>query len=123
MIAAAAAAAVDASETCLCSESVQSAALSLESVDHIEGSHSLSASVLGVGDSVTDNILKEHLEDTTGLLIDQSRDTLHTSTASQTANSWLGDSLDVITQNLSVALGTTLSEAFTSFTTSRHCVE
>jgi hypothetical protein len=104
----------------LCSESVQGASLSLESVDDVKGSHSLSASVLRVGDSVTHNVLKEHLEHSTGLLVDQSGDTLHTSTASQTTNGWLGDSLDVVTQHLSVTLGATLSEAFTSLSTSGH---
>ena len=104
----------------LSSESVQGASLSLESVDDVKGSHSLSASVLSVGDSVTDNVLKEHLEHSTGLLVDQSGDTLHTSTASQTTNGWLGDSLDVVTQHLSVTLGATLSEAFTSLSTSGH---
>jgi hypothetical protein len=106
--------------TILCSESVQGASLSLESIDNIKCSHSLSASVLSVGHSVTHNVLKEHLEHSTGLLVDQTGDTLHSSTTSQTTNGWLGDSLDVVTQHLSVALGTTLSEAFTSFTASGH---
>ncbi|KAL4543141.1 hypothetical protein Ndes2526B_g03811 [Nannochloris sp. 'desiccata'] len=76
--------------------------------------------MLSVGDGITDNVLKEDLEDTTGLLVDQARDTLDTTTASQTANSGLGDALDVVAQHLPVALSTTLAEAFTAFTTSRH---
>ena len=106
--------------TRLSTEAIESTSLALESVDYIEGSHGLAASVLGVGDGITDNVLEEDLEDTTGLLVDQTRDTLDTTTASQTANSGLGDTLDVVAQHLPVALGTTLSEAFTAFTTSRH---
>jgi hypothetical protein len=107
----------------LSSESVQGTSLPLEGVHHVERSHGLTASVLSVGDSITDDVLEEHLQDTTGLLVDESRDTLDSSTTSQTANGGLGDSLDVVTQHLSVALGTTLSEAFTSFTASGHDIK
>jgi hypothetical protein len=67
--------------------------------------------VLGVGDGVTDDALKEGLQDTAGLLVDHGRDTLDTTTTSETADSGLGDTLDVVTQNLAVTLGTALSEA------------
>ena len=89
---------------------------------HIEGGDGLAASVLGVGDGITDDVLQEHLEDTTGLLVDEARDALHTATASQTADSGLRDALDVVTQHLSVALGSTLSESLSSLSTSRHDV-
>lgn len=67
--------------------------------------------MLGVGDRVTDNLkrvsfegqrmqqqlctytLKEELENATRLLVDKTRDTLHTPTAGKTA-----DSLDIINQ-------------------------
>jgi len=39
------------------------------------------------------------------------RNTLDTATTRQTADSGLGDTLDVVAQDLSVALGTALSEA------------
>ena len=45
----------------LSSESVEGAALSLESVDHIECGNSLPAGVLGVCDCVSDDVLKEDL--------------------------------------------------------------
>lgn len=38
------------------------------------------------------------------------RDTLDTTTASQTPYGRLGDTLDVVTKNLAVTLGTTLAE-------------
>jgi hypothetical protein len=40
-------------------ESVKSASLSLEGIENVHGSASLSMSVLGVGDSVTDDVFKE----------------------------------------------------------------
>ncbi len=76
----------------LTSESVESASLTLKSVDNIERSNSLSLGVLGVGDRVTDDRLEERLEDSTGLLVDQARDTLDTTTTSQSTNSGLSDS-------------------------------
>ena len=96
-------------ETRLSTESVQGSALSFQSVDDVHGGHSLSLGVLGVGDGVTDHVLQEHLEDTAGLLVDQTGDTLHAATASQTADSGLGDSLDVITENLAMTLGASFS--------------
>lgn len=45
----------------LSTETVQSAALSLESVDDIEGGDGLSLRVLGVGDGVSDDAFEEGL--------------------------------------------------------------
>ena len=94
--------------------------MSLESIDNIHGSDSLPLGVFGVGDSVTDDVLKEDLEDTSGLLIDEARDTLDTTSASQTADSGLGDTLDVITQDFAVTLGASLSESLASFASTSH---
>ena len=104
----------------LTAESVEGTALTLQSVDDIHGGDGLSLGVLGVGDSITDDVLKEDLQDTTGLLVDESGDTLDTTTAGQTTNSGLGDTLDVVTQYFAMTLGATLSQSFASFTTSRH---
>jgi hypothetical protein len=71
--------------------------LTLESVDDVERCDGLALSVLSVGDGITDDTLEEGLEDTTGLLVDHGRDTLDTTTASETADSGLGDTLDVVT--------------------------
>lgn len=54
----------------LATETVKGATLALEGVDDIERGDSLAFGVLSVGDSVTDDTLKEGLEDTTGLFID-----------------------------------------------------
>jgi hypothetical protein len=42
----------------------------------------------------------EGLENTTGLLVDEAGNTLDTTTASETADSGLGDTLDVVTKDL-----------------------
>ena len=107
-------------ERCLTAESVQSAALALQSVDDIHSSDSLPLGMLGVGDSITDDIFQENLEYTTGLLVDQAGDTLDTTTTCKTTDSRLGDTLDVITQNFAVTLGAPLSESLSSFAATRH---
>jgi hypothetical protein len=45
------------------------------------------------------------------------RDTLDTTTARETADSRLGDTLNVVTQDLAVTLGAALAETFATFTT------
>merc|ERR550532_165051 len=104
----------------LSSESVEGTSLPLQSVDHIHGGDGLPLGVLGVGDGVPDDVLEEHLENSTGLLVDQSRDTLDTSTAGQPPDGGLGDTLDVVTKNLPVTLGASLSESLSSFASSSH---
>lgn len=52
--------------------------------------------MLGVGNRVTDNVLKEDLENTAGFFIDETGDTLDTTTASETTNGGFGDTFDVV---------------------------
>ena len=47
--------------------------------------------MLSVSDGVTDHVLKEHLEDTPGLFVDEATDTLDATTAGQTPDGRLGD--------------------------------
>jgi hypothetical protein len=108
---------------CLTTETVEGAALPLESVDNVEGGDGLALGVLSVGDGITDDGLEEGLEDTTGLFVDHGGDTLDTTTASETADSGLGDTLDVVTQDLAVTLGATLAETLASFSASSHIAE
>ena len=93
----------------LSTETVEGLSLTLEGVDDIHGSDSLAASVLGVGDRITDDVLKEHLQNTSGFLVNEARDTLDTTTTSETADSGLGNSLDVVTKDLAVTLSASLS--------------
>lgn len=54
----------------LTTETVKGAALTLEGVDNVERSDSLALGVLSVCDGITDDTLKEGLQNTTGLLVD-----------------------------------------------------
>jgi len=105
---------------CLTAESVQGAALPLEGIDHIHGSDGLPLGMLSVGDGIPDDVLKEHLQDTPGLLVDEARDTLDTTAASQAPDGGLGDTLDVVPEHLAVTLGATLAESLASLAASSH---
>jgi hypothetical protein len=107
---------------CLTTESVEGLSLSLEGVDDVHGRDGLTAGVLGVGDGVADDVLEEDLEDTTGLFVDQSGDTLDTTSTRKTTDGGLSNTLDVITKDLSVTLGSSLSESLSSFSSARHGV-
>ena len=71
------------------SEAVQSAAGLLEAEDDVKGSYGLPAAVLCVCYGVSDQVLQKDLQDGAGLFVDGARDALHTTTASQSANSRL----------------------------------
>jgi len=102
------------------SETVQSLALSLQGIHHIIGSDGLTTSMLSVGQSILDHVLEEHLQHSSGFFVDAGADTLHTSSASQTANGGLGDTLNVVVEHTSVTLGADLAQSFSSFASSRH---
>ena len=93
----------------LSAKTVEGLSLALEGVDNVHSSDSLPASVLGVGDRVTDDVLKEDLKHTTRLLIDETGDTLDTATTSETADGGLRDALDVVAKDLAMTLGASLS--------------
>lgn len=86
----------------------------LEGIDDIERGDGLPLGVLSVGDSVADDTLEEGLQDTTSLLVDHGGDTLDTTTAGKTTDSGLGDTLDVVTQDLAVTLSTALAETLST---------
>ena len=104
----------------LTTEAVEGTALAFEGVDHIHGSDGLPLGMLGVGDGIPDHVLKEHLEDATGLLVDEAGDPLDSSPPRQTADGGLGDALDVVSQHLTVTLGASLSQSLASLSTSSH---
>jgi len=104
----------------LTSESVEGAALPLEGIDNIHGSDGLPLGMLGVGDSIPDDILQENLEHSPGLLIDEARNTLDTASAGQAPDGRLGDALDVVPEHLPVTLGAPLAESLASFAASSH---
>ena len=111
---------LDEKQNHLTAEAVQGTSLAFQGVDDVHGGDGLPLGVLGVGDGIADDVLEEHLQDTTGLLVDEAGDTLDTTTTSQTADGGLGDTLDVITQDFAMTLGAAFAEAFSSFSASRH---
>ena len=102
----------------LTTESVEGASLSLEGVDNVHGCNGLSLGVLSVGDSITNDVLKENFQDTTGFFVDESRDTFDSTSACKTTDGGLGNTLDVIPKDLPVTLGAPLSKTFSSFASS-----
>ena len=84
--------------------------MSLEGIDDIESSDSLSLGVLGVGNGVLDNVLEEASEDNSGLVIDEGADSLDTTSSGESSNGWLGDTEDGVLDGLgSESLGSSLS--------------
>ena len=109
---------------CSSTEAVESAALSLKSVDDVESGDGLSLGVLSVGDGVTNNVLEEASEDVSGLLVDEGGDSLDTTAASKSADSRLGDTEDGLLEGLlSVSLGSDLAVALSNFTSSGHLID
>lgn len=90
-------------------ETVKSTAIALEGVDNVERGDGLTLSVVSVVGSILNNAHKELTENIANAVVDQERDTLDTTTAGETADSRLGDTLEVITRELSVTLGAALS--------------
>lgn len=107
----------------LTSETVQGTSLALQSVHHVHSRHRLPLGVFGVRHGISDDVLKENLEYTSGFFVDQTGDTLDTSTAGQSSDGGLGDTLDVVAKYLTVSLSASLSETLSSFTSSRHVFE
>ena len=70
--------------------------------------------MLGVGNGITNDVLEEDLEDGAGLLVDEAGDTLDTATTGETTDGGLGDTLDVVTKNLAVTLGSSLAETLSA---------
>ena len=107
---------------CSAAETVEGSALSLESVDDVESSHSLSLGVFGVHNGVADDVLEEGSENSAGLLVDVGRDSLHTTSSCESADSRLGDAEDALTESLagevhSLSAGLAAADAALAFAT------
>jgi hypothetical protein len=104
----------------LTAETVQGATLTFQCIDDVHGGDSLPLGVFSVCDSITDDVLKEHFQDTTSFLIDKTADTLDTTTTGQSTDCRLGDTLDVITQHFAMAFRSSFAETFSSLSASSH---
>ncbi len=104
----------------LASESVERASLSLESVDDVHGSDGLPLGVFRVGHGISDDVLKEDLEDPSSLLVDEARDTLDTSSTGETTDGRLRDPLDVVSQDFPMTLGSSFPQTLSSLSSAGH---
>ena len=103
----------------LTAEAVQGAALALERVDDVHRGDGLAARVLRVRDRIADDVLEEDLEHAARLLVDEARDALDAAAASETADRRLGDALDVVAQDLAVALRAALAQTLAALAPAR----
>ena len=94
--------------------------MTLQGVHDVHGGDGLPLGMLGISDGITDDIFQENFEYSSSFLVDESGDTFHSTSSSQTADGGFGDTLDVISQDFPVTLGAPLSESFSSFTSSGH---
>ena len=88
-----------------------------EGVDYVHGSDS---TVLREFRTITDEFIEKYKDDSPRFLVHQAWDALHPRTAGETSDSRVGNALDVISQNLWVALGASLSKALQSLSSARH---
>ena len=103
-------------------ETVEGSALSLESIDDIEGGDGLSLGVLGVGNGVLDNVLEEASEDNSGLVIDEGADSLDSTSSGESSDGWLGDTEDGVLDGLGgESLGSSLSADLTELSSFSFC--
>lgn len=89
----------------LSSESIQSASLFLECTHNIHWSDGLSLCMFGVCHGVSDNIIQKHFQHSSDFFIDQSTDSLDSSSTRKTTDRWLSDSLDTVVQDPVMAFG------------------
>ena len=73
-------------------ETVVGSCLPIEGVDYVHGVDALHLGVLGVGDGVKDNVLKEDIEEAPGLLVGEARDPLDSAPPSLTRR-WMEGSM------------------------------
>ena len=76
------------------SESIESSSLSLKRVDNVHSSNSLSLSVIGVGNGISNDSSQEFLEDISNFLVDTEGDSLDTSSSGKSSDGRFSNSLN-----------------------------
>jgi hypothetical protein len=71
--------------------------------------------VFGVSYGVTNHAFKEVPQHTTHFFVDVAADPLHSTTASQTTDRWLGNALDIFSHHLAMTLRTAFPKTFPTF--------
>lgn len=101
-------------------ETIQGFALSFQRVYDVHCADSLTTTVFCVRNRIPDHIFKKILQNSTSLFVDQTTDSLHTSSPSEPPDSRFCDSLNIVSRHFSVSYRATLPKTFTAF--SRHDV-
>jgi hypothetical protein len=104
----------------LTSETVEGASLTFQSVDDVHRCHGFTFGVFRVGDGISDDIFQEHFQDSASFFVDQTGNTFHAATTSQSSDSGFRDTLDVVTQDFAMTLRSSFSQSFASFTATGH---
>ena len=65
--------------------------LTFEGIDNVHGCYSLPLGVLSIGNGITDDILKEYLQDMADFFMDKAGDTSHNISTCQTTDTKLGN--------------------------------
>ena len=65
----------------LTTKSVQGTALAFQGIDDVHSSNGLPLGVFGVGDGISDDVLEEYLQHTTSFFINETGDTLDTTSS------------------------------------------
>jgi hypothetical protein len=73
-----------------------------------------------VRSSVTNNVFRKDFQHPSGFFVNQTRNSLYSTTVGQPPNSGLSDSLDVISQHFPVPISTTFTQTFSVFTSTSH---
>ncbi|VCW48799.1 unnamed protein product [Gulo gulo] len=105
---------------CSASEAVQGAALAFQCIHHVHGGDRLAFGVLRVSHRIADHVLQKDFQDSPGLLIDEPRNALDTTSAGEPADGGLRDALDVIPEDFPVPLSASFPQPFTAFPATRH---
>ena len=75
--------------------------LTFQSIDDVQSGDSLTLSVFGVGDCISDDIFKEDLENAAGHFDGKTRNMLDSTSTGQSANVGFSNTLDTVTKDLS----------------------
>merc|ERR1719347_973346 len=104
----------------LSAKSVEGPSLPFEGINDIHCGDCLPLGMLGIRHSVPDDILQEDLQNAPGFFVDQTRDSLHTTSPSKPSDGRFCDTLNVIPQDFTVPLRSPLAKTLSSFAASTH---
>ena len=110
-------------QNCSATEAVQGLSLAFQRVDNVERSDSLAASVFSVCHGIANDILQKDLQNSTRFLVYEAADSLDSSPSGEPADGGLCNAVDIIAQDLAMALGAGLAESFSAFPASTHLVD